>query len=180
MKPVFKFRDGCHLAGDAQIVGERLESIKRKSNMLTPALVVEDAKNISSPLHGFFEWDDTLAAEKYRIDQAGHLVRSVVVTFEDSVQLQNRQVCLSGMPSPEIETARTIRAFLPIKDDSGGNSYVSSREALGNPEMRRQVLARAYAELASVGKKYRELQELSGVFDALEQVELQLREPTAA
>lgn len=34
---------------------------------LTPAEVLEEARNPESPLHDQFTWDDTEAAEKYRL-----------------------------------------------------------------------------------------------------------------
>ena len=170
MKSSFQFREGCHLSGDAQAVGERLESIKLKAKILTPALVLKDASNIRSPLHGFFEWDDTEAAHKYRLDQAGHLVRSVVVTFEESEAQTDRQVRLEGVDAVPVEQPRMVRAFLPIKNDEGERSYVSTQQAMSDPDMRRQVLERAHSELDSVSRKWRELRELSDVFSALDRV----------
>jgi hypothetical protein len=37
---------------------------------LTPDAILTDASDPASPLHGCFEWDDTLAAQKYRRIQA--------------------------------------------------------------------------------------------------------------
>jgi hypothetical protein len=176
MKTVFQFREGCHLHGDAQAVGERLESIRAKQKALTPEIVLSDARSKNSPLHEFFEWDDGRAAERYRIDQAGHLIRSIAVTFEESEPLPDRQVKLSGVEAAPASAPRAVRAFLPIKSDAGESSYVGTREAMSDPGMRRQVLERAHMEMTAVGRKYRELQELSGVFNALDQVEAQLRD----
>lgn len=52
---------------------------------LSPAAVVETARDPSSPLHHCFDWDNTSAAESWRIEQARRLIRSVrvVVTHED-------------------------------------------------------------------------------------------------
>jgi hypothetical protein len=40
----------------------------------TPEGVVEAARAETSPLHGFFEWDDNIAGEKYRLGQARDLI----------------------------------------------------------------------------------------------------------
>ena len=180
MKPVFQFRDGSQLHGDAQAAGERLHAIKASKSALTPELVLADASAKRSPLHAYFEWDDTEAAQKYRLAQAGHLIRSVVVTFEEVEPPSERQVSLQGVAAAPLSPARPVRAFLPIRDEEGQSSYVPTQEAMADGDMRRQVLERAHAEMAAVGRKYRELQELSGVFQALDQVAEQLREPTAA
>lgn len=43
---------------------------------ITPAQVVNAARDPASPMHDYFEWDNDAAAEKYRIDQARTLIRS--------------------------------------------------------------------------------------------------------
>lgn len=47
---------------------------------MTPERVVKAAESPDSPLHAWFEWDDTKAASAYRIEQARALIRSVEVT----------------------------------------------------------------------------------------------------
>ncbi|WCM88820.1 hypothetical protein [Acidovorax sp. NCPPB 3576] len=160
MKTVYQFKAGAHISGDAQAVGERLDQIRSKANGLTPESVVADAAQPSSVLHPHFEWDDSKAAERYRLDQAGHLIRSVTVVFEE----------------PEASAPpRTVRAFLPVETGTGERVYESSVRAMNDGEMRAQVLKRAHAELSAVSRKWRELQELAGVFEALDQVALQLQ-----
>ena len=52
--------------------------------VLTPDAVVEAAASPDSPLHGYFEWDDTEAARKYRLEQARTLIRSVHVEVQST------------------------------------------------------------------------------------------------
>jgi len=59
-------------------VTERLQQLEREGR-LSPNDVVDDARSPDSPLHDYFEWDDTAAAEKYRKVQARQLIRSVKV-----------------------------------------------------------------------------------------------------
>ena len=59
-------------------IEERMQAIAdANGGKLTPSAVVDDARNPSSPLHGQFEWDDSKAAEAYRVVQARTLIRSV-------------------------------------------------------------------------------------------------------
>lgn len=60
-----------------EIIAGRLTWLARKSGRLTPELVVRDAEDARSPLHSQFEWDDSKAAEQYRLEQARDLIRSV-------------------------------------------------------------------------------------------------------
>ena len=41
-----------------------------KLNRITPEDILNQAKDINSELHKCFEWDDTIAANKYRLQQA--------------------------------------------------------------------------------------------------------------
>lgn len=61
----------------------QLLAIKTERGMLTPAVVVEEARPDDHPLHGRFEWDDTVAGEYWRRVQAHELIRSVRVMFRN-------------------------------------------------------------------------------------------------
>jgi len=93
---------------------EHLEGIYRDHGKLTPHLVVEEARPIDSPLHSRFEWDDAVAAEAYRIDQARELIRSVRITYASGIENHH------------------VRAFLSVhRTDS--NSYVPTEEVVADP-----------------------------------------------
>lgn len=63
------------------VVKSELESIYSTDGALTPASVLDRARSESSPLHGLFEWDDTVAGEKFRLVQAQKLITKVKVTY---------------------------------------------------------------------------------------------------
>lgn len=65
-----------------QAIAERLAAIYKKHSGITPNAVVEDARDPNSPLHKEFEWDDSKAAELYRLERARALIRRfpIVVT----------------------------------------------------------------------------------------------------
>ena len=68
-------------------VEARLEKIRaHNSGTLRPDDVVADAKSDKSPLHAFFEWDDSAAAHQFRLDQARTLIRNVKVEMSSSTQ----------------------------------------------------------------------------------------------
>jgi hypothetical protein len=64
------------------------ESVKQRlielaaGGRLTPNAVVEDARDKDSPLHSVFEWDDAVAADRFRIEQARNLIQSFKVHVE--------------------------------------------------------------------------------------------------
>lgn len=60
-----------------------LLAVREKYGELTPANVVDAARDEDHPLHSRFEWDDAVAGEKYRIAQAKQLIRVVRETYTD-------------------------------------------------------------------------------------------------
>ena len=69
-------------------VEQELKSIYERDGILKPDAVIESAKDAKSPLHGFFDWDDSVAAAKWRIEQARELIRTVklsVITERETI-----------------------------------------------------------------------------------------------
>lgn len=81
-----------------------LQAIYDEHKRLTPSLVVDAARDEAHPLHARFEWDNAIAGEKYRLDQARDLIRSVRVVYREA---------------DEREAARTVRAYHAVRDEQG-------------------------------------------------------------
>ena len=63
-----------------QVVGEELEKVREQGGgMIFPRAVIDHARPSDSPLHSCFEWNDTEAAEKFRIVQARGVIKSVEI-----------------------------------------------------------------------------------------------------
>jgi hypothetical protein len=128
---------------------------------VTPEDVVEDARPIDSPMHDAFEWDDSKAAIEYRLEQARHLIRSV--TFQ---VIANERTTMT-------------RAFVVVRNEEQARDlYFPTDEAMSDEAMRKQVLVRALRDLQAFQHRYRELEELSVVFDAAQKVLATVAKPT--
>jgi len=57
-------------------IDARMQSLYDLHGTLRPRDVIEDARPEDSPMHSYFEWDDGIAGNKYRIQQARELIRS--------------------------------------------------------------------------------------------------------
>lgn len=94
-------------SANAQKVGEELENIEDISN----ENVLKYAKdNINSELYKCFEWDDTIASEKYRLIQATRIISSISFVIEE--EPKRTQKIYYSIKSEEKE----ISKFKNIKD----------------------------------------------------------------
>ena len=84
---------------------DELSTIRAAHGKLTPQFVLDDARDKNHPLHTRFEWDDTAAAEAYRLVQAHALITSVKVIYKKG------------------RHQRTVRAFHAIRGEDT-NSFV--------------------------------------------------------
>ena len=71
----------------SRIRAKALLELEKANRRLIPEDVVEAARDERHVLHGYFEWDDTVAGNLYRIEQARTLIREVKVqtVYEDRV-----------------------------------------------------------------------------------------------
>ena len=83
-----------------ELIREELLKLQDETGRLTPSLVLSAAKDPQNPLHKHFEWDDSVAARKYRIDQARALIRQVSLVIRDEVVSLN-PVYQSVTPCPQ-------------------------------------------------------------------------------
>jgi hypothetical protein len=100
-----------------------------------------------------FEWDDTVAAEKHRQEQARQLVRAVVVRTETT----NREPI-------------TVRAYVSLpSNDVQRYAYVRTDMVFQKKELREIVLRRALRELENWERRYRDLMEFADLLAAIKE-----------
>ena len=148
MEMIYKFRDGSRLKGDADAVGHKLHEIHAKRGKLTAPDVVEEARPPKSVLHQYFEWDNKNAAEQWRIEQARHLVASIVTVETDG------------------DEVRPVRSFVSLN-----NSYEPIEVVLSDVAMRQQAINEVQAAIRSLKDKIIAFEEFSDVIVALDRVE---------
>lgn len=148
---IYKFKSGARLNVSAQAAGELCAELESQGR-LTPHEVVEASRPDDAPLHAAFEWDDAVAAECYREVQAGHIIRSIEVVID--------------------KTDKPTRAFVSLAITDGEREYREVNKVLNIQSERQRLLAEARRELDAFKRKYAVLEELAGVFDAIERVDL--------
>lgn len=146
MKYIFREPLTIQSAADAnaQKIGEALAKIAAANNgELTPSATLVAAIDKKHVLHPYFEWNDTVAAGKYRLDQARNLIRSIHVEDDDAEDGH-------------------VQAFISISD-RGGTSYRTVEAIKNSADLQAKVLAQADRDLAAWQTRYRMLKDVCDV-----------------
>lgn len=164
-KAVYSFKRGDVRAVvqgiPAQVIGEHLAALHDRSpDGLSPALIVDDARSDDSPLHPIFTWDDSVAAEKWRHEEARMLVRHIRVEY----------VADDGASD------KRPHAFISVTERSSGEPrWLPNVEVLSDEEYRGQVLDKAIDGLVEWRWRYSDLSELATLFAVIDKTVRQYR-----
>jgi len=133
----------------AQVAGEVCEELRKSEEGLTPSSLLDASRDENAPLHGEFEWNDGIAAENYRKNQAALLIRNI------------RCVMVT-----EREEEKHIRAFVNV--DRGTSQYMPIKVVLEDEDMRSRMLQKAKADCDNFIGKYRDMTEVAGIVNAMQ------------
>lgn len=133
--------DGLYKGIDANIVANEILSI---GSSPTAKEIVDFARSSNTELHKCFEWDDSLAAEKYREKQARDVVHFLVI--------KEKQV---PVDRPE------VRFFVSTEK---GKGYKQTKFVVQKQDEYQELLAQAWAELKAFKEKYKMITELQEIF----------------
>ena len=151
----YRFKAGSRLPRNkAAVVGRHLKRLESRQGAITADVVLDDAQSGRSPLHEFFQWDDTEAARQFRLEQARWLIRSV-------------EVVLTGAAE-----GKKTRAYVHFRshgdEDEADAPYMATVKVLKDPALRARLLRQALRELETVRVRYGELEELTDIFTAID------------
>lgn len=129
---------------DAEKVYSELETIETKS----PQNIVDYAEeHPDSELHKCFTWDDSKAANEWRKQEARQVVRLLV--FADDETKQPTQIRVLQKATDAYEPVKTI---------------------VRNNDEYAKLLARAKAELKAFRERYKQINELEKVLEAIDEL----------
>lgn len=149
---VFEWKSGTRMNVDANVAGNVCSQLE-KTVGLTARSLLDASRPENAPLHSAFEWQDSIAAEKYREEQAGYIIRHIVV-------------------KPEKKEQEPVRAFFTIApENTASPKFESVTTIFANPVKQNTLLAIALKELQAFKHKYAVLKELKPVIDAIDELE---------
>lgn len=146
-------------------VAHELRRIYRASgNRIQPPDVVEAARSPDSVLHKHFTWDDSEAAEEFRLIQARHLIATVKITVPSS----------STRP-------RVIRAYHALRSEQSG--YRHMKDIVNAPDLLESLVSQFASDLERVSERYQAIRstaETRRVFEVIEEFCGKVKEKEAA
>ena len=143
------WRRGSTFKVDASIAKQVMDGLAEEGR-LTPSDLVEVSRPKNAPLHDEFEWDDKVAAEKWR-EETGRLMISNIVVVPDE------------QPDPQ-----PTRIYFNI--ERGTKEYIPTEVIFSDEAKKQRLLEIALRELQSFREKYKTLNELAGVMTAIDEV----------
>lgn len=136
---------------EASVAGKVMEELEKTVGLTTKSLV-EASRPEDAPLHKEFEWNDSIAGEKYREIQAGKMITNLKVSIKQ-------------------DETKTARGFVALDYGVGKPaSFENTETVLSVTEKRNRLLTLAIKELQAFRKKYIMLSELSELFEMIERL----------
>lgn len=139
----------------AETVGSVFEKIEARDGRITKESFLEESRPEDSVTHELFEWDDQVAAERYRLVQAGKIIN-------------NLEVHVTTVNNPEPVQTKAVVSVTPEPFEKA--EYTSIETAFAQRDTRDIVLKNALRELRSFERKYSGLKELADVFRAIDEL----------
>lgn len=129
-------------------VCEYLEDVERRRGAVRAEEVHDEVARPEHPMHGRYEWDDSVAGRKYRLGQINEDIRSYMTV---AVSKQSGEPVL-------------IRKFVALKDcGREGKGYISTEVALRDPDSRAYMLVEFRRQAEQLRKKYEHMVEFAEV-----------------
>lgn len=147
---VYRFKNGSMIKASAQVAGEMCDRLSKEEGGLTPKRLLDANRDENAPLHNEFEWNDLIAAEAYRENQAAHIIRCLVIEPEQN---------LEEKPS---------RAFVRVTEEK--HSYTPLRVVMEHPDMMKILMENAKRDMQYFIDKYQALGELEKVINSMNEV----------
>lgn len=137
---------GYHPKANANKVGKEIESLDE----VKPENIVNFARDKKTELHKCFEWNDGIAAENYRRQQAAAIMNNLVFVVRKDVN------------SP----AKEVKAYVNTQKNQ---EYKPIDYVLHSPTEYQKMLDKAIRDLQSTRNKYAEIAELQDLYELIDE-----------
>ncbi len=140
----------------ADVVAARIKTMRAShGEIISPIAIVNAARPSRSVMHPLFEWDDSVAGEKWRVHQGRFVLNSLRVIVRENND----------------DEPISVVANIHIQND--GDGYVSVQAVFKNPEYLEKAEAEAMRYLEGFQSRFNFLHnnpKLRRIFEALEEL----------
>lgn len=144
----FEWKPGSRFKVDANTAGAVCGQLEAAGNLSAKSLL-DASRPKDAPLHSEFEWNDSIAAEKFREGQARNIINHLVVRLDEK---------------PD----EPVRGFFQITQQEP--RYTNVNAILTHRDLRAELIQQALEEMAAFQRKYGTLTELAMIFEATAKV----------
>ena len=165
----YSWKSGYQYKVSADTVGGVLNRIEKQEGQVTKESFLDYSRDENSETHSLFEWNDSIAAEKYRLRQAGNIISQLEVTIVHE-DIAPREIT-AQIESEEPQETK-ISAFVNVspKAPTVNATYYNVNRAMSDTDTRAQVLRNALLELQAFERKYKNIKEFAELFKVIERV----------
>lgn len=146
----YSFKPGARLKTDIKpdALAKELERVREKCG-LTSQTLLEESRPTKAKLHKEFTWDNSKAAESWRLKEAGDILSVVQVTYE------------AGPEEPQ-------RGFVIEERTEEGNTYAPVHEVLQRQSSRDRLILDLLRDLQTFRRRFALVSELSHAVPVLD------------
>jgi hypothetical protein len=156
MAKTYAWKSGAQIKADPQKAAREIYALHKRNGGVTDQQLIEQAKPATSELHSEFTWNDKVCGVEYRKMQARHILN-----------------CLIFLVERENKEPLEVRAFQNIDWKPGRQGvYIAVENILSQADGRAQLLQQFYEDIQDLRQRYRDLQEYTDIFLAMNELEL--------
>lgn len=142
---------------DRKILAARLANLEKQNGTVAPRALWESAKAKTDPLHELFEWDNKIAGDLYRDEQARSLIRSVVIEVINETRV---------IPAPAY-----VRDPSKASDEQGYTSITALRK---DEDLAREVIVAEFKRAAASMQRARSVADALDLGNAVDDILAQI------
>lgn len=142
----YSWGDGFKPSIDANVVGSVVEQLERENGKVTKEMLLDASRSKDSPTHGLFEWNNDVAAEKWRLSVATRTINNLRIVYVKPEKVEQK-----------------ITAFINTSKPKEKPMYVNIVSALSNEGTREIVLERLRTELQAFIERNKHIEELANI-----------------
>lgn len=149
---IYQWKSGTRYKAIPQKAAEVMDRLAKEGRLCAKELV-EVSRPEEAPLHNEFEWDDTVAAEKWREHQGRCMIAALTVIYEDTPQ------------------KAPIRAFFHIQEET--SNYEPVEVIIQSEDKQNLLIKTALKELNAFKAKYSGIKAFSKLFSVIDELVVQ-------